>query len=528
MGVKKLALALVAALTGSATFAQTTPDSTFKVIKDDPIVAALDSLASSKIMNSADFCPGFYYAGEDTAPYFDEATYRKRMAKLDAQSPFDLVYNDAVRGYIDMYTVKKRKVSAKMLGLAQHYFPLFEEKLDQFNLPLELKYLAIVESALNPSIRSRVGATGLWQFMYGTGKLFDLKVTSYVDDRCDPYKATVAACRYFTYLYNIYHDWSLVLAAYNSGPGNVNKAIRRAGGKMDYWSIRPYLPQETQGYVPAFIAVNYMMNYSDEHNLRPIVPPINAIDMDTVHLTHEVTLKQVGDIMNIPYENLRYWNPSYLLGVVPYNSEGSVLVLPRKDIARFVSNEKVIYEYADRAKPKTYGTTAASSANSALSGISASIKKVHVVKRGESIGAIANKYSVTTGQIRKWNGMKSNTVHTGQKLVIKNPAATTAAPASTEKKETAPSTTGATTENKGNTTTTENKENKEIPATEVKTTPKTTTTASTSKTIYYTVRKGDTLSSIAAKHHIGLTTLKNTNKLKSNNIAIGQKLKIVK
>lgn len=523
-----MALALVAAAAGTVTFAQTTPDSTFMVIKDDPIVAALDSLASSKIMNSADFCPGFYYAGEDTAPYFDEATYRKRMAKLDAQSPFDLVYNDAVRGYIDMYAVKKRKVSAKMLGLAEHYFPMFEEKLDQFHLPLELKYLAIVESALNPSIRSRVGATGLWQFMYGTGKLFNLNVTSYVDDRCDPYKATVAACRYFTYLYNIYHDWQLVLAAYNSGPGNVNKAIRRAGGKMDYWSIRPYLPQETQGYVPAFIAVNYVMNYADEHNLRPIVPPINAIDMDTVHLTHEVTLKQISEIMNIPYENLRYWNPSYLLGVVPYTSDGSVLVLPRKDVARFVSNEKMIYEYADRVKPKTYNT--ASQGNSPTKsvltqGFAASIR--HTVKRGESIGAIANKYNVTSSQIRKWNGMKSNTVHSGQKLIIKKPA-TVAAPAP-EKKETTPVTNTAaatpSTENKENTTTAEAKTTKET-APEVKTTaPKTTTGA---KTTYYTVRKGDTLSSIAAKHHIGLTTLKNANHLKSNNIAVGQKLKIVK
>ncbi len=523
MGVKKMVMAFVTVALGSAvSLAQSTFDSTLRVIKDDPIAAALDSLASSKIMNSADFCPDFY-VGDDTAPYFDEATYRKRMAKLDANSPFDLVYNDAVRGYIDMYAVKKRKVSAKMLGLAQHYFPMFEEKLAAFNLPLELKYLAIVESALNPSIRSRVGATGLWQFMYPTGKMFHLNVTSYVDDRCDPYKSTIAACQYFTYLYNIYHDWSLVLAAYNSGPGNVNKAIRRSGGKMDYWSIRPYLPVETQGYVPAFIAVNYVMNYSDEHNLRPIVPPINAIDMDTVHLTQQVTLGQISTIMNIPVENLKYWNPSYLLGVVPYNNDGSVLVLPRKDVAKFVSNERFIYEYADRMSPKKNTAVASNTTNSTLSKIGGALtKSTYVVKRGESIATIAQKHGVTTKQIRTWNGMKSNTVYKGQKLVIKKPAATTAAPVTEKPKETTATTNG--TETKEGTTATETKE--VAPATTTK--PTTTAAATTKKTTYYTVRKGDTLSSIAAKYHIGLTTLKSTNKLKSNNIAVGQKLKIVK
>lgn len=518
----------------------TPPDSTLRLIKDDPIVAALDSLAVSKILNSADFCPSASANSDDTAPYFDEATYRKRMAKLDAQSPFDLVYNDAVRAYIDLYAVKKRKVSQKMLGLAQGYFPLFEDKLAQFNLPLELKYLAIVESALNPTIRSRVGATGLWQFMYGTGKLFNLNTTSYVDDRCDPYKSTVAACRYFTYLYGIYKDWSLVLAAYNSGPGNVNKAIRRSGGGRTYWEIRPYLPQETQGYVPAFIAVNYVMNYADEHNLKAIIPPISRVDMDTVHVNHEVSLKNISDILDVPYEDLRYLNPSYIIGVIPYTGEPSTLVLPRQKIAAFINNERAIYDYADRGKPsRNYSVPSPTNGTpSNTDVIRTSVAKYHKVKKGESLGTIASRYHVTTTQIRKWNGMRSSTVHSGQTLVVK-PAVK--APATTVKPEAPKSSDATPTDN----TNTDKKvdgnevDNKDGATEPVKTTtnttapktttPKTTTTATTTsakKYTYYTVKRGDSLFGIAGKYKVNVNDLKKWNNLKSNNLQAGQKLKI--
>lgn len=516
----------------------TPPDSTLRLIKDDPIAAALDSLASSKILNSADFCPSFSSTSDDTAPYFDEATYRKRMAKLDAQSPFDLVYNDAVRAYIDLYAVKKRKVSQKMLGLAQGYFPLFEDKLAQFNLPLELKYLAIVESALNPTIRSRVGATGLWQFMYGTGKLFGLNTTSYVDDRCDPYKSTVAACRYFTYLYGIYKDWSLVLAAYNSGPGNVNKAIRRSGGGRTYWEIRPYLPQETQGYVPAFIAVNYVMNYADEHNLKAVIPPISRVDMDTVHVNHEVSLKQISDILDVPYEDLRYLNPSYIIGVIPYTGEPSTLVLPRAKIAAFINNERAIYDYADRAKPsRNYSVPSPTNASSASSSnMTASIAKYHKVKKGESLGTIASRYHVTTTQLRKWNGMRSSTVHSGQSLIVK-PAVK--APATTVKPD-APKSDAAPADNtntdtKADGNDVDNREDKTEPVKTTSTTapktttPKTTTTTATTsakKYTYYTVKRGDSLFAIAGKYKVNVNDLKKWNNLKSNNLQAGQKLKI--
>jgi membrane-bound lytic murein transglycosylase D len=429
-----------------------------------------------------------------------------------------------------------------MLGLAQNYFPLFEDKLAQFNLPLELKYLAIVESALNPAIRSRVGATGLWQFMYGTGKLFGLNTSSYVDDRCDPYKSTVAACRYFTYLYSIYHDWSLVLAAYNSGPGNVNKAIRRSGGGRTYWEIRPYLPQETQGYVPAFIAVNYVMNYADEHNLKAIIPPINGMDMDTVHVNHEVSLKQISDILDVPYEDVRYLNPSYILGVIPYTGEPSTLVLPRQKIAAFITNERAIYDYADRAKPsRNYVPTPVNSPTKATvaqaPGMYASIAKYHKVKKGESLGTIASRYHVTTTQIRKWNGMRSSTVHSGQTLVVKP-----AVKAPAVKPEDAPKTDAAPADNTNDKATTDKKADNDVDntntasestpkATTAKTTTNTkpavtTTTTAAKKYTYYTVKRGDNLSIIANKYKVNINDVKKWNNLRSNNLQAGQKLKI--
>lgn len=525
-------------------------DSSFKLMKDDPIAAALDSLSMSKIFNSRNFCSAEFKARtNDTAPYFDEATYRKRLAKLDAASPFDLVYNDVVRGYIDLYAVRKRTTTERMLGLAEYYFPLFEQKLNQFNLPIELKYLAIVESALNPTIRSRVGATGLWQFMYATGKLFDLKVNSYVDDRCDPYKSTVAACRYFTYLYNIYGDWQLVLAAYNSGPGNVNKAIRRSGGKKTYWEIRPYLPTETQGYVPAFIAVNYVMNYSTEHNLQAMVAPINSIDVDTVHVKQEININTLADILSIPKEDMRFLNPSYFLGIVPYTGEPSVIVLPHKKVGEFVNNETAIYTACAKQRPTpSYNSTAPLSAGTNLSNSAASISKpavVHKVKNGESIGGIASKYGVSVTTLKKLNKMRSNSVYKGQVLTIK--PAQKAAPAPEVRKAVEPTTdakkpettevktTGNEEEDlKTNTVTTSEKApTKIINGIEVETKKPTTAPVrkavepAVKKTVYYTVKKGDTLFSIAAKYkNVTVKDIKSWNGLKSDAVKIGQKLVI--
>lgn len=288
-----LFLVVLSAVQGRAT----EKDSTSNVLRaDDPVLAMLDSLEAALYFESSSFVSdpqvlNILKLSRDSVPVFTEKQYRDRLAKLDVNTPFRLVYNDAVRKYIDAYTGRHREKVSYMLGLAELYFPLFEETLDRYNLPLEFKYLAIVESALNPKARSKSGAMGLWQFMYRTGKIYDLNTTSYVDDRSDPYKATEAACQYFQYLYAMFGNWELVLAAYNGGPGTLNKAIRRSGGKRDFWELRPYLPVETQGYVPAFIAVNYVMKNASLHNIYPVRPDFFAFELDTVVVHKRLNLE---------------------------------------------------------------------------------------------------------------------------------------------------------------------------------------------------------------------------------------------
>ena len=227
-------------------------------------------------------------------PAWPEATYQSRLQYLDGQTPFDLTYNPVVQSYIDLYAVRKREMTSRMLGLSDLYFPVFEEYLDRHGMPLEMKYLAVVESALNPAARSRAGAVGLWQFMLPTGKMFGLKADSYVDERHDLHKSTEAACNYLTYLYKIYDNWELALAAYNCGPGNVNKAIRRSGGRKDYWEIYDHLPRETRGYVPAFIAVNYVFAHAADHNLYPVAPTYCAHEVDTVQVCYPLDLSNIA------------------------------------------------------------------------------------------------------------------------------------------------------------------------------------------------------------------------------------------
>ncbi len=276
-------------------------------IEDDPVVSMLDSLAGLKIFDDAEFPNARQYQNwsnySDTdIPYFSDSVYRERIAQMNDQSPFEYIYNGEVRKFIELYSARKRKLTARILGLAQIYFPLFEEQLDKFNMPLELKYLAVIESALNPTANSPAGAKGLWQFMYGTGRVYGLKVSSYVDDRYDPYKATIAACEHLTDLYDIYGNWSLALAAYNSGAGNVNKAIRRSGGMKNFWAIHNYLPRETRSYVPAFIAASYVMTYANEHKIYPVDPGILYYEVDTVTVRQLLTFDQISEMLNIPIE----------------------------------------------------------------------------------------------------------------------------------------------------------------------------------------------------------------------------------
>jgi membrane-bound lytic murein transglycosylase D len=401
--------------------APTTNDSTDAssfVWVEDPFASKLDSLLRIYIFptNTNDDAPAFYELLDgDSAiiPTFPDSIYRARLMALDKNTPFELVFNPEVRRYIDVYTTKRREQVSRMLGLAEYYFPMFETALDAYDLPLELKYLAIVESALNPLAKSRVGATGLWQFMYWTGKMQGLEINSYVDERSDPIKSTQAACEYLSKLYEMFGDWNLALAAYNAGPGNVNKAIRRSGGKKTYWEVRPFLPKETGGYVPAFIAVNYVMRYAKEHQIAPIKPKFQYFDVDTVSIREKISMAQLSQFLDFDEDKLALLNPAFKMGVIPASQDNpAYLYLPVDKLGRFLSNEEAIYKRATAEMEVEMPT---------LVGVQEPVntdKTIHRVKSGESLGKIAANYNVSINQIKAWNNLKSNTIYSGQRLTI--------------------------------------------------------------------------------------------------------------
>jgi len=367
--------------------------------------------------------PGF---PSQFVPQFSDSVYAARIASLDRKTPFNLVYNEHVRGFIRVYAVDKRNSTAKILGLSKLYFPLFEEYLDRYNVPLEMKYLAIVESALNPTAVSRAGAKGLWQFMYGTGKLYGLESSSFVEDRYDPYKATLAASRHLRDLYKIYGDWFLALAAYNSGSGNVNKAIRRAGGVKDYWAIWDYLPAETRGYVPAFIAVNYIMNYYREHNIRPVEPGYLYQDIDTLKVSKMLSFEQINETIGVSMQDLQFLNPQYKLGIIPAaDYSPNVIRLPRRFISQFQRREKEIYAYRSKsvlereqllARVQSFEASTAAPVSQVTP--EGKIRKVHFVRKGQDIGMIARFYRCEPSEIVRWNNLRSTALVPGQQLVV--------------------------------------------------------------------------------------------------------------
>lgn len=415
----------------------------------------------------------------DEIPVFDDTIYQQRIEALARQTTIPLTFNTHVRSFIDLYANRLRKQSSRMLGLSYVYFPMFEEELDRYNLPLELKYLAMVESALNPTAGSRAGAKGLWQFMLATGKDYGLRVSTLVDERFDPHKETVAACQYLQSLYARYGDWFLVLAAYNSGPGTVNKAILRAGGVRNYWAIWPYLPKETRGYVPAFIAVAYVMNFATEHNLYPTNPGLLLHGTDTVMVRDYVGFDQISECIGVPMEDIKFFNPQYTKQIVPASPDNLCeLRLPMKYALRFVQLEDSIYNYKSKAEVQRDVIT------ERVKEVSDSF--THVVKKGESLGSIARKYDVSVSNIKKWNGLRRDGIKVGQRLTIYRAGA---------------------------------------PMAQAGKTPKSSTTATT-KT--HTVRKGETLSSIGRKYGCSTNDLKKWNNMKNNNIKTGQKLKIKK
>lgn len=399
---------------GSTLFAINNEDKNKDSLKltfvDDPIVANFDSILLANYSYTEEL---FIDENDNEAliPEYSDSIYQVRLNELNTTSPIDLVYNPYVKQYIRVYTVQRRKQMARMMGLAAYYFPMFEEVLDQFNMPLELKYLAIVESALNPRAKSWAGATGLWQFMYNTGKEYDLKVSSYVDERMDPYRATVAACRFFQHSYKVYGDWSLVLASYNSGRGNVNKAIRRSGGHKNYWKIRRFLPKETRSYVPAFIAVCYAMNYAEDHNITPVAPSIAHYEVDTIEVKYQIDFEYLASSLDMSIKELEFLNPSYKINVIP-NIKGRkyYLKLPIDKMGIFVANEKEIYAHfidLDKEKKKAYPKYTEQDE-----------RVVHRVKSGEYLGRIAQRYGCSVSNIRKWNNLKSDQIRVGQRLIL--------------------------------------------------------------------------------------------------------------
>ena len=335
-----------------------------------------------------------------------EYIYQSRMAQLDKQTPIKLEYNAQVRAYIDVYLDRRRDHLSTILARSKTYFPLFEEYLSKYNLPLELKYLPIVESALDPTAKSKSGAMGLWQFLYHAGVMLDLNVSSYEDERCDPIKSTDAACRYLAYLYQNLEDWQLALAAYNGGIGTVQKAIERSGGKKTFWELAPYLTSEMQAYVPAFIAVNYVMNYYDLHNIVAGEPEYTFQDLDTVYVNMSLGFDQISRATGVDREMLKKLNPQYIKGFIPYDEMPMLLVLPKSSISRYIKNE-------DKLKPDEKPDLAGYFGSSENQGT-----VTHTVQKGEYLHKIAMKYNTTAEQIMEWNGLTSKDIKVGQKLIV--------------------------------------------------------------------------------------------------------------
>ncbi len=383
--------------------------------------ANLDSLlklyyVEQSILNDPDF---WNHDADSIVPDFPDSAYIQRIAKIP--SVIDLTYNTIVRQYIEVYSKKNRNLVEVMLGLSQYYFPIFDEIFDYYNIPYELKYMSIIESALNPRAYSRARATGLWQFMYGTGRVYDLTINSLVDERRDPVKSTHAAARYVKDLYNIYNDWLLVIAAYNCGPGNVNKAIRRSGGKRNYWDIYYYLPRETRGHVPAFIAAAYIMNYYKEHNLKPLTVSL-PLATDTIMVSRELHLAQVSEVLGIPIQLLRDMNPQYRTDIIPLSDSPFSLKLPLEQTARFIEFEDSIFAYKDSVyfNPErlTVNPTTSNARASGEPPPDNSTKFVYTVKSGDNLGFISMWYNVRISDIRYWNNIRGNMIRTGQKLAI--------------------------------------------------------------------------------------------------------------
>jgi membrane-bound lytic murein transglycosylase D len=410
------------------TFARALKTDTLDVERYDSEIAVsdfesnLDSMLNLWYINNSLLSDTSSYSvpADTIIPDFPDSVYIARISRIP--SVVELSYNTIVRKYIEVYTQKKRQSVEVMLGLAKYYFPIFDEIFDNYDIPNELKYMSIIESALNPRAYSRARAVGLWQFMYGTGRSYGLTINSIVDERRDPIKSTYAAARFIKDLYNIYNDWILVVAAYNCGPGNVNRAIRRSGGKRNYWDIYFYLPRETRGHVPAYIAATYTMNYYNEHNLTPRKIELSLAN-DTVMITRELHLMQVSEVLGIPIKLLRDMNPQYRTDIIPAKDKSYPLRLPHDYISRFIDLEDSIFAYKDSVyfnpeKIITSPTIYTASRYSHEPPPDNYARLYYKVKSGDNLGYIAEWYNVRVSDLRYWNNIRRNLIRSGQNIVV--------------------------------------------------------------------------------------------------------------
>jgi membrane-bound lytic murein transglycosylase D len=463
----------------SSSFAQN-----YNWTKEDSLKGAqtINTIEQSLDMFYAEYTPEGNYDSiidalnyeQDSVPEFSDEVYCDRLNVMNEMSPFHLDCNKQTLSTIKFFTRKRRGFARVVLGRSKLYFDMFEAKLAEHDLPLELKYLAVIESGLRPQVKSRAGALGLWQFMYGTGRMFGLTENSYIDERMDPELATDAACKYLKKLYGIYDDWNLALASYNAGPGNVNKAIRRSGNKSTYWEVRPFLPKETQGYVPNFIAAAYLLTYHAEHNIIPQEAKVRYPQLDTICLKKGVHMSSISELLSIEEEEITRLNPIYKRDYIPQTLEGECVTLPAPKVGQLLALEDSLYrlEVLRYSMLPTPAVAKKPSEN-------VETYAYHKVRRGETLGAIASKYGSSVAEVQRINSLRSTKIYVGQRLKVKGGA---------------------------------------------KSAPKSRPTASKK---YYTVRSGDTFGAIAQRNRLSQSQLKRLNpRTNISRLSIGQKIRV--
>lgn len=540
----------------NASIAQGT-DSTQNITAISSMLDSLVTLNHVVRFNCLDAnCFNSSMANTGVIPYFSDQEYVERMAKISC--PIPLSYNRYVKDFIDLYAYKRRALTQRVMGLSNLYFPLYEEILDKEGLPLEFKYLSIIESALNPIAVSRVGATGLWQFMYSTGIVYDLKVNSFTDDRRDPVKSTYAACKYFKDMYSIYGDWLLVIASYNCGAGNVNKAIKRSGGKKNFWEIMQFLPAETRSYVPAFIAVTYVMNYSREHNLYPITPAYSYFQVDTINVNKQVNFNVLANQIDLPLDVISFLNPIYKKNYIPDTEERYTLRLPTNKIALYMAKEEQILALstpppkpimpvvarvdardsssadstvvAQQSDSSSVNTVEQPAIKTQYKFVDKKVVKTHIVRKNESVASVAAIYGMTSAELKRMNRLRSNSLLKGQRLAV-NTTVKVKVPIENNRAVNKPKTTQldlavVDTSGKDSSQKVVNLENNQDSTTVVNAEPK--IQVKQTKYVYHLVQPGDTLWNIARRYNgVTIEMIKNINNLRSEELKVGTKLKVL-